>query len=114
MHISALLLASLLPLCLGAASSATQPDLYETIKQREAIFFDTIDTKQWDRLGESLTQDFVHDSRPLGPEHGRLIVGLQQVIESSPEVFGTSLTAHTMSNAIIQPNPDATAANVSI
>ena len=114
MHISTLLLASFLPICLGADSPNIQPDVYEAIKQREAIFFETVDTKDWDRIGESVTQDYVHDSRPLGEGHGGLFVGLDASIEASRAAFGTAMTAHVISNFIIRPNPGATEANVTI
>lgn len=112
MRISALLLTSLF-ICLGVASSShTQPDVYEAIHQRESILAETLDTKDWSRLGESMTQDVVYDSRPLGPDYGGLSVGLQQVIENTKTAFGNAKVAHHVSNAIITPNHDASKANV--
>ncbi|KAL2263368.1 hypothetical protein VTK26DRAFT_7089 [Humicola hyalothermophila] len=118
MHISTLLLTSLAPFCLGGGGSPytdgldTQPDVYEAIHQREAILAETLDTKDWDRLGESLTQDVVYDSRPLGPDYGGLSVGLAEVIENTKAAFGDARVAHHVSNAIIRLNRDATEANV--
>ncbi|KAL2162984.1 hypothetical protein VTH06DRAFT_6820 [Thermothelomyces fergusii] len=117
MRISALVLAALPPLCLGTASwgtpaSNTQPDVYEAIHQREAILAETLDTKDWDRLGESMTEDVVYDSRPLGPDYGGLSVGLEEVTENIKEAFGNASVAHHVSNAIIRLNADATEANV--
>jgi hypothetical protein len=112
MHISALILASL-PICLGATSSShTQPDDYEAIHQRESILAETLDTKDWGSLGESMTQDVVYDSRPLGPDYGGLSVGLQEVIENTRNAFGDANVAHHVSNAIIRLNHDASKANV--
>lgn len=117
MRISAFLLTSLVPVCLGATSSKsddsdTQPDAYEAIHQRESILAETLDTKGWDRLGESMTKDVVYDSRPLGSDYGGLSVGLQQVIENTKKAFGDAKVAHHVSNAIIKLNRDATGANV--
>jgi hypothetical protein len=117
MRISAILLTSLVPLSLAAASpdthgSVTQPDVYEAIHQRESILAETLDTKDWSRLGESMTDDVIYDSRPLGPDYGGLSVGLQQVIENTKKAFGNALVAHHVSNAIIRLNHDATEANV--
>jgi hypothetical protein len=116
MRVSVFLLTPLVPLCLGKRSHnhgpATQPDAYEAIHQREAILAETLDTKDWARLGESMTQDVVYDSRPLGPDYGGLSVGLQEVIDNTRAAFGDALVAHHVSNAIIRLNPDATAANV--
>jgi hypothetical protein len=116
MRTSALLLPSLVPLCLGTSphnrGPATQPDAYEAIHQREAILAETLDTKDWARLGESMTQDVVYDSRPLGPDYGGLSVGLQEVIDNTSAAFGDALVAHHVSNSIIRLNPGVTAANV--
>lgn len=116
MHISALLLTPLVSLCLGTATNSykpdTRPDAYEAIHQREAILAETLDTKDWDRLSESMTQDVIYDSRPLGPDYGGLSVGLEQVIENTQAAFGDALVAHHVSNAIIRLNPDTTEANV--
>ncbi len=118
MHISrALLLAYLVPSSLGTASSghygsATPLDPYEAIHQREAILAETLDTKDWARLGESMTQDVVYDSRPLGPDYGGLSVGLHQVTENIKKAFGDAKVAHYVSNAVIRLNHDATEADV--
>ncbi|KAH6632068.1 hypothetical protein F5144DRAFT_620966 [Chaetomium tenue] len=112
MRISTLLLTSL-SICLGVASpSHTQPDVYEAIHQRESILAETLDTKDWSHLGESMTKDVVYDSRPLGPDYGGLSVGLQQVIENTKAAFGNAKVAHHVSNAIIRLNHDASKANV--
>lgn len=96
----------------GYGSNPTVPDVYEAIHQRESILAVTLDTKDWARLGESMTQDVIYDSRPLGPDYGGLSVGLQQVIENTKKAFGDAKVAHHVSNAIIRLNQDATAANV--
>jgi hypothetical protein len=120
MHISALFLTYLIPLCLGKTSPHkdhthgfnTQLDAYEAIHQRESILAETLDTKDWDRLDESMTQDVVYDSRPLGPDYGGHSIGLEQVIANTKAAFGTANVAHHVSNAIIRLNHDATEANV--
>ncbi|KAK4243696.1 hypothetical protein C7999DRAFT_17994 [Corynascus novoguineensis] len=117
MRISALLLTSLVSLCLGAESTdascmETKPDVYEAIHQREAKLALTLDTKDWDRLSESMTQDIVYDSRPLGPDYGGLSVGLEEVIENTKRAFGDANVAHHVSNAVIRLNCQATEANV--
>ncbi|KAK4106208.1 hypothetical protein N658DRAFT_490808 [Parathielavia hyrcaniae] len=125
MLVSALLLTCLVPLSLGTRlgdsdnagydrdhGRGPRPDLYEAIHQRESILAETLDTKDWGRLGKSMTDDIVYDSRPLGPNYGGLSVGLDQVIENLRRVFGDAMVAHHVSNAIIRPNRDATAANV--
>ncbi len=114
---TALLLTYLAPNCLGTASPAsydcaTQPGPYEAIHQREAILAHTLDTKDWARLGESMTQDVVYDSRPLGPGYGGLSIGLQQVTENIKKAFGDAKVAHYVSNAIIKLNHNATEADV--
>ncbi|KAJ4288859.1 hypothetical protein N0V88_007189 [Collariella sp. IMI 366227] len=98
MRVAALLLASLIPPLL--------------IHQRESILAETLDTKDWDRLGESMTKDVVYDSRPLGPDYGGLSVGLEEVIKNTKKAFGDAMVAHHVSNAIIKFNHDATKANV--
>lgn len=89
-----------------------QPDVYEAIHQREAILAETLDTKDWARVGESVTQDVVYDSRPLGPAYGGLSVGLADFVRAAQAAFGDADVAHHVSNAIIRPNADATQANV--
>jgi hypothetical protein len=112
------LFASLVPVSLAAATgytygcNSTTPDVYEAIHQREYILAETLDIKDWDRLGKSMTQDIVYDSRPLGPDYGGLSVGFQQVIENTKKAFGDAKVAHHVSNAIIKLNGDATKANV--
>lgn len=93
-------------------SDALAPDPYEAIHQRESILAETLDTKNWDRLGESMTEDIVYDSRPLGPNYGGLSQGLAEVIKNTKKGFGKSKVAHHVSNAIIRLNKDGTKANV--
>lgn len=117
MRITAVFLTSLVSLCVAAKSPAsqtptTQPDVYEAIHQRENILAVTLDTKDWDRLGESMTQDVIYDSRPLGPDYGGLSTGLKEVIENTKKAFGDAMVAHHVSNAVIKLNHDATKANV--
>ncbi|KAK8859659.1 hypothetical protein PGQ11_010393 [Apiospora arundinis] len=113
----ATLAAAILPLSLAGTTSGTglngylQPDLYEAIHQRENILAETLDTKDYARLGESMTQDVVYDSRPLGA-YGGLSVGLDQVVTNVRAAFGDAKIAHHVSNAIIVPQKDGKAANV--
>jgi hypothetical protein len=121
MRVSAALIAFFGSLALAAnsqdhggscASNCIEPDVYEAIHQRESILAETFDTKDWERLDESMTQDVVYDSRPLGPDYGGLSVGLEQVIVNTKAAFGDAKVAHHVSNAIIKLNMDATSANV--
>lgn len=107
---AAFLAAAIAPLSL--AGYLTEPDLYEAIHQRENILAYTLDTKDYARLGESMTQDIVYDSRPLGPDYGGLSVGLKEVTDNIRAAFGDAKIAHHVSNAIIVPNKDGNAANV--
>ncbi|KAK8112970.1 hypothetical protein PG984_013496 [Apiospora sp. TS-2023a] len=109
------LTAAAVPLSLASVTSGyatTKPDLYEAIHQRENILAETLDVKDYDRLGESMTQDVVYDSRPLGPDYGGLSVGLEEVKANVRAAFGDAKIAHHVSNAIIVPNKDGNAANV--
>lgn len=96
----------------GGPDRDIQPDVYEAIHQRESILAVTLDTKDWARLGESVTKDIVYDSRPLGPDYGGLSVGLEQLIQNSKAAFGNARVGHHVSNAVIKLNRDATQANV--
>ncbi|CAI6337844.1 unnamed protein product [Periconia digitata] len=95
-----------------AYDDSIQPELYESIHQAENILAETLDTKNYERLGESMTEDVVYDSRPLGPDYGGLSVGLAQTTANIKAAFGDALVAHHVSNAIIKPQPDGQAANV--
>lgn len=114
MLISSAILSILVPLSIAVPSANRNrlADPYEAIHQREYILAETLDTKDWDRLGDSMTEDIVYDSRPLGPNYGGLSVGLAQVIENTKSGFGDARVAHHVSNAIIILNDDATKANV--
>ncbi|KAK8029739.1 hypothetical protein PG993_011030 [Apiospora rasikravindrae] len=117
MHFTtAFLAAASIPLSLAAATatpgSAPQPGLYEAIHQRENILAYTLDTKDYARLGESVTNDVVYDSRPLGPDYGGLSVGLKQLTDNVRAAFAGAKVAHHVSNAIIVPHKDGKAANV--
>ena len=117
MRISAAVIVSFIPISLAVTSPGThgslvKPDVYEAIHQRESILAETLDTKNWGRLDESMAQDVIYDSRPLGPDYGGLSVGLQEVTENIKKAFGNAMVAHHVSNAIIRLNQDATKANV--
>ncbi|RDW57396.1 hypothetical protein BP5796_12846 [Coleophoma crateriformis] len=111
MRLQSALLVALVSVAI-TATSVTQPDVYEAIHQRESMLAVTLDTKNYGRLGESMTQDVVYDSRPLGSDYGGLSVGLPQVIANTKTAFGNAKVAHHVSNAIIKLNNDATKANV--
>lgn len=96
---------------LGAALGP-KPDPYEAIHQAEFLLADLLDTKQYDRLHEALTDDVVYDSRPLGA-YGGLSVGLEQLTNTVREVFGDADNQHHVGNALINfVNDEATEANV--
>ncbi|KAK7911540.1 hypothetical protein PG985_014021 [Apiospora marii] len=111
---AAFLAAAAVPLSLAAAAagSGTAPGLYEAIHQRESILAYTLDIKDYAKLGESMTQDVVYDSRPLGADYGGLSTGLEQVMDNIRAAFGDAKVAHHVSNAIIVPNKAGNAANV--
>lgn len=111
---AAFLAAAAVPLSLAAATAGcgTAPGLYEAIHQRENILAYTLDIKDYARLGESMTQDVVYDSSPLGADYGGLSVGLQQVTDNIRAAFGDAKVEHQVSNAIIVPNKAGNAANV--
>lgn len=113
--------AGLIPLSLAGStpnpgqsgpSGVPQPELYEAIHQRENILAYTLDTKDYARLGESMTKDVIYDSRPLGADYGGLSVGLAQTTANIRAAFGDAQIAHHVSNAIIVPHKDGKAANV--
>lgn len=114
MHISTAFVAFVAPTSLAVPSAYQRAGVgpYEAIHQRESILAETLDTKDWDRLGESMTQDVVYDSRPLGPDYGGLSVGLDVVIANTKATFGDARVAHHVSNAIIRLNHDDTEANL--
>lgn len=114
MRLPAALLTVLVPLSVAVPWPSRQAPLspYEAIHQRESILAETLDTKDWARLGESMTKDIVYDSRPLGPNYGSLSVGLDQVIANTKKGFGDAKVSHHVSNAIIVLNGDETEANV--
>lgn len=114
MHVSTAIVAFLTPLSLAVPSAYRRAWVgpYEAIHQRESILAETLDTKDWDRLGESMTQNVVYDSRPLGPDYGGLSVGLDEVIANTKAAFGDARVAHHVSNAIIRLNDDETEASV--
>ncbi|KAK8062643.1 hypothetical protein PG997_014740 [Apiospora hydei] len=104
-----------IPMSLAATTygtAALEPGLYEAIHQRENVLAYTLDTKQYNRLGESMTNDIVYDSRPLGPNYGGLSVGLKQTTDNIRAAFAGAKVAHHVSNAIIVPQKDGKAANV--
>ena len=96
---------------LGAAQGP-QADPYEAIHQAEYLLADLLDTKQYDRLHEALTDDVVYDSRPLG-SYGGLSVGLEELTNNVRAAFGDAYNQHHVGNALIKfVNDEATSANV--
>ncbi|KAK8078843.1 hypothetical protein PG994_002650 [Apiospora phragmitis] len=110
MHFTASFLASaILPLSLAGT---TPVGYVAELGLYEAILAYILDTKDYARLGESMTQDVVYDSRPLGLDYGGLSEGLQQITDNVRAAFGDADVAHHVSNAIIVPHEDGKAANV--
>lgn len=118
MHFLTTFLPLLAPLALAAAATESgthhnnEPDVYEAIHQREAILAETLDTKDWNRIGESVTKDVYYDSRPLGAAYGGLSVGINEFIDDAKAAFGDANVAHHVSNAIIRLNDKGNEANV--
>lgn len=113
MRVVAVIFAAIVSLSQATASETPiQPDLYEAIHQAEYVLADTLDTKNYARLGVSMTEDVIYDSRPLGPDYGGLSVGLAEVTANIQAAFGDALVAHHVSNAIIKPQTGGQAANV--
>lgn len=89
------------------------PDPYEAIHQASYLLASLLDTKQYSRLGEAMTDDIVYDSRPLGA-YGGLSNGLAETTKNIAAAFGDALNEHQVGNALIKfNNREATSANVS-
>ncbi|KAF6793823.1 hypothetical protein CSOJ01_13795 [Colletotrichum sojae] len=108
---------SLLAATLAAAAPPPKggptPDPYEAIHQASYLLASLLDTKQYSRLGEAMTDDIVYDSRPLGA-YGGLSNGLAETTKNIAAAFGDALNEHQVGNALIKfNNREATSANVS-
>jgi len=60
----------------------------------------TLDTKNYDALGEVMTTDVVYDSTALG-EYGGRSVGLDEVKTNVAKAFGDALVEHVVTNIYI-------------
>lgn len=78
---------------------------YEAIHQAEYKLANTLDTKNWAILGESMTEDVVYDNSALGPKIGGVSTGLAQVINNTKAAFGDSLVEHIVANGLINLYP---------
>lgn len=95
-----------------AAAAAPKPSSYEAIRQAQYLLSDLIDTKQYDRLGEAVTEDYVHDSRPLG-DRGSLSEGVEEFANDVRKATGNALTQHSDTNTLIRwNNEEGTSANM--
>jgi len=98
-------LSIILPAALASLSFAAQSqncsDVYEAIHQAEYKLAYTLDTKNWDILGESMTEDVIYDNSAFGPGKGGVSTGLDQVISNTKAAFGDSLVEHIVANALI-------------
>lgn len=102
---------TLISVSLGAAAGPA-PDAYEGIRQAQYLLSDLLDTKQYGRLNEAVTDDFVHDSRPLG-DRGSLSEGVEDFANDVREATGDALTQHDVSNTLIRfNNEEGTSANI--
>jgi hypothetical protein len=86
---------------LSFAASSQNCSQYEAIHQAEYKLANTLDTKNWAILHESMTQDVVYDNSAFGPGKGGVSTGLAQVIKNTKAAFGDSLVEHIVANALI-------------
>ncbi|KAF9881443.1 hypothetical protein CkaCkLH20_00589 [Colletotrichum karsti] len=97
----------------GSPKGSPTPDPYEAIHQASYLLASLLDTKQYSRLNEAMTDDIIYDSRPLGA-YGGLSTGLAETSKNIAAAFGDALIEHQVGNALIRfNNPEATSANVS-
>ena len=97
-------LSIILPAILASLSFAVALEdatVYEAIHQAEYKLANTLDTKNWAILGESMTNDVVYNNSAFGPGKGGVSTGLAQVINNTKAAFGNSLVGHIVANALI-------------
>ena len=97
-------LSIILPAVLASLSFAVALEdatVYEAIHQAEYKLANTLDTKNWAILGESMTNDIVYNNSAFGPGKGGVSTGLTQVINNTKAAFGNSLVGHIVANALI-------------
>jgi len=97
---------------LSFADPSQNPDVYEAIHQAEYKLANTLDTKNWALLGESMTKDVIYDNSAFGPGKGGVSTGLDQVIANTKAAFGDSMVEHIVSNALINLDSSQKLANV--
>ena len=101
-------LSIILPAVLASLSFAIASQNYsafEAIHQAEYKLANTLDTKNWTALGESMTQDVVYNNSAFGPQFGGISRGLSQVINNTKAAFGDSLVEHIVANGLINLYP---------
>jgi len=109
-------LSTILPAVLATLSFADQfqncTDVREDIHQAEYKLAYTLDTKNWDKLHESMTQDVIYDNSAFGPGKGGVSTGLAQVIANTKAAFGDSMVEHIVANALINVDSSGQRAHV--
>lgn len=108
-------LSIILPAALASLSFAIplqNSGVYEAIHQAEYKLANTLDTKNWTILGESMTKDVIYDNSAFGPGKGGISTGLAQVIQDTKAAFGDSLVEHIVANALIDVDPSEQRAHV--
>ena len=76
-------------------------DVREDIHQAEYKLAYTLDTKDWAKLGESMTQDVVYNNSAFGPGKGGISRGLAEVTANTKAAFGDAMVEHIVANALI-------------
>ncbi|KAK3632790.1 hypothetical protein LTR56_016113 [Elasticomyces elasticus] len=92
-------------------SSAETASTYNAIIQAGYKTAYTLDTKNYEALGEVMTTDVVYDSTALGKYGGRS-VGLDEVKTSVAAAFGDDLVEHIVTNIYIMELQTPTKARV--
>jgi len=113
MRLSIILPAVLASLSFAYSSqNCSQYEQYEAIHQAEYKLANTLDTKNWDILYQSMTQDVVYDNSAFGPGKGGVSTGLAEVIKNTKAAFGDSMVEHIVANALIDLDPSGQSAHV--
>jgi SnoaL-like domain len=94
------------------SQNCSQYSQYEAIHQAEYKLANTMDTKNWAILHESMTQDVVYDNSAFGPGKGGVSTGLDEVIKNTKAAFGDSMVEHIVANARINIDDSGERANV--
>ena len=108
-------LSIILPAVLAALSFAVALEdatVYEAIHQAEYKLANTLDTKNWAILGESMTNDIVYNNSAFGPGKGGVSTGLAEVINNTKAAFGDAMVEHIVANARINIDSSGTKAHV--